>query len=163
MVSGDMIYGLFRTSALPQDRLYLPVLAPDRLLLSELALSGEFVQVEDVLWRRRFVGLASLARQRRAFWPDSRPPLTTRLPWWIVHTVIAARRYGVRLAFGDYLPASLAFQLRSRALRARNALLVPPLRAAVRSTVGRRLVRAHVVPALRETRELLDRLSKDPR
>jgi glycosyltransferase involved in cell wall biosynthesis len=161
MVSGDMIYGLLRTSALPPDHLYQPVLAPDRLLLSELALRGEFIQVEELLWRRRFVGLAALGRQRHAFWPDGRAPLASYLPWWIVHIGIAARRYGVRLALGDYLPASIGFQLRSRAVRARNAVLVPPLRAAVRSPAGRRVVRAQVLPVLRETREVLDRLSKE--
>jgi glycosyltransferase involved in cell wall biosynthesis len=161
MVSGDMIYGLLRTSVLPPDRLYQPVLAPDRLLLSELALRGEFIQVEELLWRRRFVGLAALSRQRHAFWPDGGAPITSYLPWWIVHTGIAARRYGSLLAFRDYLPASVAFQLRSRAVRARNAVLVPSVKAAIRSPAGRRLVRTRVLPALRETREVLDRLSKD--
>src|SRR5918999_582092 len=110
MVSGDMVYGLLRASALRPDCFYLPVLAPDRLLLSELAMQGEFIQVEEMLWRRRFVGLAALSRQRRAFWPDGGTPITSYLPWWIVHTGIAARRYGPRLAVRDYLPASIAFQ-----------------------------------------------------
>ena len=160
MVSGDMIYGLLRTSALPVDALYRPVLAPDREALAELALRGEFVQVPERLWRRRFVGLASLERQRRAFWPDGGAPRSARAPWWLVHTALAARRHGAAFALRDYLPASLAFQLRTRALRVRNALLVRPLRAAITSDRGRRLVRAQVLPLLREAQSVLERMQE---
>jgi glycosyltransferase involved in cell wall biosynthesis len=161
MVSGDMVYGLFRASALPPGRLYAPVLAPDRQLLAELALRGEFVQVEERLWRRRFVGLASLERQRQAFWPAGEAPRSARAPWWTVHTALAAREHGPAFAARDYLPASVAFQLRTRALGVRNALLVAPLRRLITSEAGRRTVRARVLPALRETREVLVRLAAD--
>ncbi|HEY6887977.1 MAG TPA: glycosyltransferase family A protein, partial [Solirubrobacter sp.] len=62
MVAGDMIYGLMRADAFARAGSYQAVLVPDRLLLSRLALEGEFIQVERLLWRRRFVGLADLER-----------------------------------------------------------------------------------------------------
>jgi hypothetical protein len=43
----------------------------------------------------------------------------------------------------------------------RDAALVTPVRAAVRSPAGSRLVREHVLPAVRETREVLDRLARE--
>src|SRR4051812_28816109 len=83
MVAGDMIYGLFRASALDPVGPYRTVLVPDRLLLSELALRGTFVQAGEVLWSRRFAGLADLDRQRRAFFPAGEPAHTRRLPRWV--------------------------------------------------------------------------------
>jgi glycosyltransferase involved in cell wall biosynthesis len=161
MVSGDMIYGLFRASALDRTGFYRDVLAPDRLLLAEVALEGEFLQVPDVLWSRRFGGAGSLSRQRRVFWPDGGAPPSTYAPWVVTHALEYGRRHGTRAAVTDFLPSSAAFQLRSRAVRARNAVLVPPVRAAVRSPAGRRVVRSGVLPALRETREVLERLSEE--
>jgi glycosyltransferase involved in cell wall biosynthesis len=161
MVSGDMIYGLFRAAPLDRLGFYRPVLAPDRLLLSELALEGEFVQVPEVLWSRRHVGLASLDRQRRAFWPDAPAPASARGPWWMAHTREAARRHGAAFAARHYVPPSLAFQVRSRAHRLFGAAVVPPVRAAVRSPQGRRVVRGAVLPAVRTSREVLERLTDE--
>ncbi|HWT22462.1 MAG TPA: glycosyltransferase family A protein [Solirubrobacteraceae bacterium] len=161
MVSGDMIYGLFRSAPLDRLGFYRPVLAPDRLLLSELALEGEFVQVPELLWSRRHVGLASLDRQRRAFWPDSSPPAAARVPWWIAHTRDVARRHGTVFAARHYAPPSLAFQVTSRAHRVVGAAVVPPVRAAIRTPAGRRVVRAAVLPAVRASREVLERLSEE--
>jgi len=158
MVSGDMIYGVFRARALDAVGTYRPVLAPDRLLLSELALMGEFLQVPEQLWDRRFVGLASLERQRASFWPDGDVPWTARLPWWVLHTSIAAREHGAGLAARDYLPASLLFQLRSRAERAGSALAAPVVKGALRRPAVRRAAARAVLPALRETRTVVARL-----
>ena len=94
MVAGDMIYGLVRADALARVGTYRSVLVPDRLLLSELALLGEFVQVPRVLWERRFVGLADLERQKRAFWPDG-APASTRAPWWVTHAALVGWERGV--------------------------------------------------------------------
>ena len=160
MVSGDMIYGLFRASALDGVGFYRPVLAPDRLLLSELALQGEFVQVPELLWSRRYVGLASLRRQREVFWPQG-APARTRLPWWLVHTGAFAREHGVARAALDYAPASAYFQLRSRALRASNTIAAPAIKAALREPQVRRSVRRFALPLIRETREVLDRLVRE--
>ena len=95
MAAGDMIYGVFRAAALERVGGYRPVLVPDRLLLSELALHGTFAQAPEVLWRRRFRGLASLDRQRAAFFLDGEPPWIG-LPWWLQHTGAIAWDYGVR-------------------------------------------------------------------
>jgi glycosyltransferase involved in cell wall biosynthesis len=161
MVSGDMIYGLFRADALDRTGFYRPVLAPDRLLLSELALAGEFIQVPEVLWCRRYVNRGLLRRQRAAFWPGVRPPLHTRLPWWIAHTWEYAGRHGVISALRDYVPSSVAFQARSQALRATNALLAPPVKAVLRYEPVRAVTASRVVPALRESREVLERLARE--
>jgi glycosyltransferase involved in cell wall biosynthesis len=133
MVAGDMIYGLFRVSALADvGTLYRPVLVPDRLLLTELSLRGTSVQAPEVLWRRRFRGLADLERQRRSFFLDQ-VPRYARTPWWVQHTgaFVAAyalraegrpgigRLRGVRLAL-EYLRLALALRFRRRLLRLRR-------------------------------------------
>jgi glycosyltransferase involved in cell wall biosynthesis len=167
MVAGDMIYGLFRADALRRVGGYEPVLVPDRLLLSRLALEGAFVQAPEVLWRRRFRGLADLDRQRRLFWPDG-VPLYARAPWWLQHTVMLARDGGARVAL-DYLELSLRHRLwrrsrrlKGRTIRARNALLAPPVRAALRVPAVRRALTASVVPALARAEETLERLTREP-
>ena len=160
MVSGDMIYGLFRAAALDRTGFYAPVLAPDRLLLSELALAGEFVQVPETLWDRRFVGLASLDRQRRAFWPEG-APLRTRLPWWMTHSGRFGRRHGARAALTDYVPASVAVQVRRRALETASTVAAPAVKGALRRPAVREAVTRRAIPALREARVVLDRLSDE--
>src|SRR4051812_3298128 len=132
MVAGDMVYGLFRVSALDEIGLYQPVLVPDRLMLTELALRGRFVQVPQVLWSRRFRGLASLKRQRNAFFLDGAPWYSHR-PWWVVHVAAMFRRYvllgagrprfsraaGVLLTL-DYAYVSARHRLWRRSRRARK-------------------------------------------
>jgi glycosyltransferase involved in cell wall biosynthesis len=122
MVCGDMVYGLFRRSALPEDALYREVVAPDQLALTLLAREGSFVQHPEVLWRRRFAGLASVARQRRAFWPGARPPLHAYLPWSLTHLALVSRRWGVAYALRVFLAPALAFQLYNTGVRAWAAL-----------------------------------------
>lgn len=131
MVAGDMIYGLLRVDALERVGTYRSVLVPDRLLLTELALHGQFKQVPRLLWSRRFQGLVSLDRQRDAFFLGDAPGYT-RLPWWLVHTgaffwaYVAkgegrpaySRRAGVRLTI-DYLTASLRHRAWRRVRRSR--------------------------------------------
>jgi hypothetical protein len=178
MVAGDMIYGLFRVAPLRAVGTYRGVLIPDRLLLSELALHGEFAQAPEVLWSRRYRGLAELDRQRRVFWPEGLP-LHARLPWWVQHAGAFAWTYAVRgkgapLGIGrgagaraalDYLEVSVRHRLWRRARRVRfrgvelrDRALGPPVRLALRSPAVRRLVRARVLPALDATEETLTRL-----
>ena len=178
MAAGDMIYGLFRVSALAAVGTYRPVLVPDRLLLSELALHGTFAQAGEVLWERRFRGLAELDRQRRAFFLDGAPRYT-HLPWWLQHVgafgwAYAVRGQGAGLGIGraagarlalDYLDVSVrhrlwrrARRLRTRAVNARNALLAPPVRAALAVPAVRGVVRRRVVPGLGAAEETLERL-----
>jgi glycosyltransferase involved in cell wall biosynthesis len=87
MSAGNMIYGLGRADAIRRAGVFRHVLVPDRLLLMELALEGQFRQVPDILWFRRWYGrIFSLQRQRRAFFPNGRP-FYAFVPWWISHAV----------------------------------------------------------------------------
>jgi glycosyl transferase family 2 len=90
--AGDLVYGLIRRSAAePCGPFPLAVLA-DRLFLGRLALEGEFRQVREPLWYRRFrAGVRmSNARQRRAAFPDG-APAAAYAPWWLTHPVLLAR------------------------------------------------------------------------
>ena len=88
--AGRMVYGLFRADALARTSGFRSVIAPDRLLLLELALAGQFVQVDDVLWSRRFRHSVSARRQRRASYPDG-APLRAYAPWWIAQPAVLAK------------------------------------------------------------------------
>jgi glycosyltransferase involved in cell wall biosynthesis len=83
MVPGDMVYGLFRADALAAAGVLRNVLLPDRLLVAELALHGEFVQVDRLLWHRRGIPRrrGEAARQRAR----SEPFRGSALPWPIQH------------------------------------------------------------------------------
>lgn len=181
MAAGDMIYGLFRIEALRHVGLYRPVLVPDRLLLSELALHGQFVQASEILWRRRFRGLAELSRQRALFWPDGAPAYA-HLPWWVQHFAVVAWDYGgagkgrtvgigraagLRLA-AAYLDVSLRHRiwrrgrrLRGRAVQTRNALIGPPVKAALRRPSIRRAVRTRLLPTLEHAETVLTRHTEE--
>jgi glycosyltransferase involved in cell wall biosynthesis len=104
MAAGNMVYGMFRSNVLTKCGVYRRVLLPDRLLLSEAALHGEFGQVEEVLWYRRYrVGVQpSLARQRAAFFPAG-APLYAYLPWSLLHSAVLLRE----LALGNSRPPGL--------------------------------------------------------
>jgi glycosyltransferase involved in cell wall biosynthesis len=106
MVAGDMVYGLFDLRALAAAGGFPVALMPDRLLLAELALAGEFLQVEEVLWSRRMTSAPSIARQRRSLFGPGGPPASARLPWWLPHTVALARRRGTRAAVTYGMPSA---------------------------------------------------------
>jgi glycosyltransferase involved in cell wall biosynthesis len=93
MYAGDMVYGLLRADAVAMSGVFRPMLLPDRLLLTELAVHGEFRQVHEILWYRRFAGLASLPRQRASFFPDG-VPAYAYLPWWLLHPAVLAWSLG---------------------------------------------------------------------
>lgn len=102
MSAGNMIYGLGRAAAIRRAGVFRHVLVPDRLLLMELALEGQFRQVPSVLWFRRWYGrIFSLQRQRRAFFPNGRP-FYAFVPWWISHACTLTWSLSVR---GDRSPA----------------------------------------------------------
>jgi glycosyltransferase involved in cell wall biosynthesis len=106
MVAGDMVYGLFRAEALAACGVLRDVLMPDRLLLAELSLHGEFRQVPELLWHRR-------VRERAAASPLERGPelfpgrRTSALPWWLAHARELARTEGagVAAAYAGLVPA----------------------------------------------------------
>lgn len=87
MMAGNMIYGLFRTAALVQAGVFRPVLIPDRQVLLELALLGQFKQVQELLWYREIRKGFSLDRQRTALFADG-APLYTYLPTHVTHAAM---------------------------------------------------------------------------
>ncbi len=106
MVAGDMVYGLFRADALEACGVLRDVLMPDRLLLAELSLHGEFRQVPELLWHRRLRARpvdGPLQRGPELF-PGARP---SRLPWWLAHARVLARARGVAVAvaYAGLVPA----------------------------------------------------------
>ena len=95
MSAGNMVYGLYRVGSLARAGVYRRILVPDRLLMTELAIYGQFKQVPQVLWFRRWYGrIFSLGRQRANFFPGRRP-LYMYAPWWISHGVSLFRTFCV--------------------------------------------------------------------
>jgi len=96
MVPGDMVYGLFRVDALQAAGVLRNVLLPDRLLVAELSLQGEFAQVQRVLWHRRGAPRTSgeAARQRAR----SEPFPGSGLPWPVQHARALLESQGVSAA-----------------------------------------------------------------
>lgn len=96
MKAGNLVYGLYRADALERCGVFPQVIVPDRLLLTQLALLGEFRQVGEELWSRRYGTrtMAIRARQLQTLFPDG-APWWTRLPWWLVHGAVLARRSGL--------------------------------------------------------------------
>ncbi|HET9362134.1 MAG TPA: glycosyltransferase family 2 protein [Vicinamibacterales bacterium] len=96
MSAGNMVYGLYRIPLLARAGVYRRVLVPDRLLMTELAVYGQFKQVPEVLWFRRWYGrIFSLGRQRKTFFPEGRP-LYMYAPWWVSHGVSLFWTFGVQ-------------------------------------------------------------------
>ena len=117
MSAGNMIYGLGRVAAIRRAGVFRHVLVPDRLLLMELTLEGQFRQVPDILWFRRWYGrIFSLQRQRRAFFPTGRP-LYAFVPWWISHACALTWTLGVRGERRPGLGRWTGFRLGGRYLR----------------------------------------------
>jgi hypothetical protein len=120
---GSAVYGLFRVAALERTGGFPVALAPDRLLLAEVALAGDIVRVPTPLWTRRFRHTLSLDRQRRASFPAG-APLWTRAPVVLQHTALLlagarrADRRGVHTLAGVAYPAAALVRfVRLRALR----------------------------------------------
>ena len=90
MRAGDMVYGIYRREPMRRAGVIRSLLLPDRLLLAELSVQGEFVYVPRALRYRRITGRATLARQRASLFREGAPAYT-RLPWWLVHTAVFAR------------------------------------------------------------------------
>jgi glycosyltransferase involved in cell wall biosynthesis len=95
LAAGNAIYGLFRAAALAQAGVFRPVLLPDRQVLAQLSLLGEFRQVPDVLWYREASGPFGHARQRQMFFPG-RAPLHTWLPPAVQHAALLLWDFGIR-------------------------------------------------------------------
>lgn len=83
--AGDMVYGLMRAPAAAAAGVFRDILRPDRLLIAELALRGQFRQVPEVLWFRRQIGMPSVERQRETLFGAHLPPRSIALPPWAQH------------------------------------------------------------------------------
>ena len=169
MSAGNMIYGLFRANTL-DGRFYRPVLVPDRLLLSELALLGTFVVAPEVLWQRRFRGLASLDRQRGAFFLDG-VPWYARLPWWLQHVGALIWAYalcgeGAKAGIGRLTGATLGLRYLRLALALRSRRRWGRVRRRLRRwhprRVAYRVVERYGVAAGRYGRRILATLRRVP-
>lgn len=86
MRSGCVVYGLHRADLLERCGVFHPAIIPDRILNEQLAIIGEFRQVDEVLWQRRYFSRKESirTRQMRVLFAG-RPPLYTRLPFPLVH------------------------------------------------------------------------------
>ena len=124
MPSGDLVYGLHRAGAIEDAGTFRAVLAPDKLLLTELALAGRFAQVPEVLWHRRFSRPWTAERARRTLFAPSPPP-SAYVPWWIAHS--AALIWHHAIAPGSWRPLArgraVALALELLALNARRRLV----------------------------------------
>lgn len=140
MFPGPQIYGLFRSDALAAIDSIKLLLIPDRLVLTELALHGQFKQVPDTLYLRRSSGESPVDRQRASLIGEGeRAPWHFFLPWWASHAaylgwslcVRGRRPPGLGLPGALYYPAALlavTIGLSARRLRRRWS----PLRGALR-------------------------------
>jgi glycosyltransferase involved in cell wall biosynthesis len=133
-VAGDMVYGLFRLA--PLGRVGFPAaLHPDRLLLARLSLAGEFRQVPEVLWRRRYEYPVSPRRQRASLFAGA-PPRSTRVPWPLSHFAALLRELPAAGIGRAQALALAAGYLRSGALRRARKHLLRPVAAASRRRSG---------------------------
>jgi glycosyltransferase involved in cell wall biosynthesis len=136
--AGDMVYGLMRADCLERAGIFRRVLEPDRLLLAELAVQGQFQHVPQRLWQRRFVKSAVRARQRRAIFPHRRPLYSWLTPWIVrpsaffwVYCLRGAGRPEVGRLEGLRLAASYAYATVAHVLIRKRA------------TTRKRLLKAH--------------------
>jgi glycosyltransferase involved in cell wall biosynthesis len=95
MLSGDMIYGLMRTSALESAGVFRHVVTPDRQILLALSVFGEVRQVPEVLWYREFARHFDVRRQREVFFPNG-TPLYAYLPSHLQHCATLLWDFGIR-------------------------------------------------------------------
>ncbi len=91
--AGDMVYGLMRAAAVRNAGIFRPVIQPDRLLMAELALAGEFRQVPRVLWYRRHAEEASVARQVHTLFTPANAPRGLGAIHWRQHARVLTREY----------------------------------------------------------------------
>ena len=83
--AGDMIYGLFRASALKKCGVFPFCAMPDRLLLLEMSVYGAFKQIDKELWYRRYPKPKpdynrEIERQRFSLFPEGAAPWHSNFP-----------------------------------------------------------------------------------
>lgn len=94
-VVGNMAYGLFRMDAFAGGPGLRFLLVPDRPLILEAALKGPCVQIEEVLWSRRYADIYSLRRQKKASFSTGQPGYLL-LPVWVTHVGHFLINWGIR-------------------------------------------------------------------
>lgn len=94
VAAGDLVYGLMRARAVEAAGVFRAVLCPDRLLIAELALQGQFRQVPAVLWFRRQFATPSVSRQHETLFAAGAAPRAFVLPSWLQHGLALWRTYG---------------------------------------------------------------------
>jgi glycosyltransferase involved in cell wall biosynthesis len=135
-VVGNMIYGLFRREVFEGGPGLPRLLLPDRVAVLEAALAGPVLQVPEPLWYRRYEGIASHARQKRASFFGG-APWYLALPVWITHVGHFLGRHGVAPAWAyatGFARWHTWHRLRMRGPQWRRQLdyaLVKPLRLAL--------------------------------
>ena len=97
---GNLVYGLFRASAIRRAGIFRPAIGPDTLLLAEISLSGCHKQVPEELWYRRQSGADEPIRQRQKRTLFVRRPWYFPLPWMMVGSVILAWHTVIRSSGG---------------------------------------------------------------
>jgi glycosyltransferase involved in cell wall biosynthesis len=129
MIAGDMVYGLARVDGLERCGVIRDVVFPDRLLLTELSLQGEFRQIPDLLWHRRVLSgdRVRMPARRSALFAGG-PPRSAHLPWWLAHAAALARGLVLR---GEARPK--VGRIAGAAAAATYLALVPTLHAARRA------------------------------
>jgi glycosyltransferase involved in cell wall biosynthesis len=108
--AGSMVYGLFRVTALEGLDVYAYVMEPDNLLLAELSVRGEFRQVPEVLWKRRFPVDETRKRHLASLFHGA-PPWYAHLPAWIQNAPLVFKRCGARVG-SWFVVASLGDMIR---------------------------------------------------
>jgi glycosyltransferase involved in cell wall biosynthesis len=102
LAAGSLVHGLMRVAALERTSGLRLVLVPDRLLITELATFGPFVEVPEFLWFRRYFALVSHDRQRRSSFPGQMAAFTY-LPVPVQHFLVLTQVYALhRLAGGKF-------------------------------------------------------------
>jgi glycosyltransferase involved in cell wall biosynthesis len=137
--AGSIVYGLFRADALQRCGVYLPVLEPDSLLLSQLAMLGPMKQVRRALWQRRFFEWAPTRARQRSRLFRGRAPLHAFLPVPIVHAAVLCRwavidgsarpetgRVRAAAAVGAFLPVISVKRINRRRKALRKAMWRSP-------------------------------------
>jgi glycosyltransferase involved in cell wall biosynthesis len=91
--AGDLVYGLMRIDSLRRAGIFRSVMLPDRLLMLELTLQGEFRQVQADLWFRRQGAASSLVRQRVSLFTPENAPAGLSWPPRFQHARVLRREY----------------------------------------------------------------------
>jgi glycosyltransferase involved in cell wall biosynthesis len=104
--AGNMVYGLFRSSALQKAGVFRRVIMPDRLLISEIGLNGDIKIVRQKLWKRRYFEMnrgqeKTLNRQQEILFGPETVPLHSHTPF-VSHVMSVLLNVSIAPENGDY-------------------------------------------------------------